>query len=288
MFTYLIVIIALALIFDYINGFHDAANSIATVVSTKVLTPLQAVTWAAFFNFLAYFIFDHGVAQTVSQIVNSEFVTLNVIFSGLIAAISWNLLTWWFGIPSSSSHTLIGGFAGAGVAHAYFSHLGDGLSISEIVNMGKIMPTVIFIVLAPLIGMIVAFLISIWFLHSFSKTIWPRLISVLVIAGSLLLLMSVVHLPEKEIVTIEKSVTEAKKDYEEKQLAANANPGNIHLEKAAKKAKATIMVKQKDLENANKLYNSNKPYPLKVVLFGHNMKWFLLAFILIVMAVFSM
>ncbi|HMR83392.1 MAG TPA: inorganic phosphate transporter [Niabella sp.] len=288
MFTYLIVIIALALIFDYINGFHDAANSIATVVSTKVLTPLQAVTWAAFFNFLAYFIFDHGVAQTVSQIVNSEFVTLNVIFSGLIAAISWNLLTWWFGIPSSSSHTLIGGFAGAGVAHAYFSHLGDGLSISEIVNMGKIMPTVIFIVLAPLIGMIVAFLISIWFLHSFSKTIWPRLISVLVIAGSLLLLMSVVHLPEKEIVTIEKSVTEAKKDYGEKQLAANANPGNIHLEKAAKKAKATIMVKQKDLENANKLYNSNKPYPLKVVLFGHNMKWFLLAFILIVMAVFSM
>ncbi|GAB3424034.1 inorganic phosphate transporter [Niabella aquatica] len=288
MFTYLIIIITLALIFDYINGFHDAANSIATVVSTKVLTPLQAVTWAAFFNFLAYFIFDHGVAQTVSQIVNAEFVTLNVIFSGLIAAIAWNLLTWWFGIPSSSSHTLIGGFAGAGVAHAYFSHMGDGLSISEIVNMGKIIPTVIFIVLAPLIGMIVAFLISIWFLHSFSKTIWPRIISVLVILCSLLLLISVVHLPEKEIVTIENHVTQAKKDYEEKQLAANVNPGNIHLAKAAEKAKATIMVKQKDFENANRLYNSGKPYPLKVVLFGHNMKWFLLAFILIVMSVFSM
>lgn len=288
MFTYLVIIIALALIFDYINGFHDAANSIATVVSTKVLTPLQAVTWAAFFNFLAYFIFDHGVAQTVSQIVNAEFVTLNVIFSGLIAAIAWNLLTWWFGIPSSSSHTLIGGFAGAGVAHAYFSHTGDGLSISEIVNMGKIMPTVLFIVLAPLIGMIVAFLISIWFLHSFSKTIWPRLISVLVIVGSLLLLMAMVHLPEKEMVTIESSVVKAKKDYEEKQLAASADPGNIHLQKAAEKSKATIMVKQKDLENASRLYNSNKPYALKVVLFGHNMKWFLLAFILIVMSAFSM
>src|SRR4026209_2026549 len=121
MTTFLIVIIALALIFDYISGFHDAANSIATIVSTKVLTPFQAVLWAALFNFLAYFIFkDHNVANTVSKTVKTEYITLAVVFSGLIASISWNLLTWWFGIPSSSSHTLMGGFAGAGIAHAGF------------------------------------------------------------------------------------------------------------------------------------------------------------------------
>src|SRR5688572_30698252 len=119
--SFIIVIIALALIFDYINGFHDAANSIATVVSTKVLTPFQAVLWAALFNFAAFFIFkDHGVADTVAKTVKHDAVAqtqmLVVVFSGLIAAISWNLLTWWFGIPSSSSHTLIGGFAGAGIA----------------------------------------------------------------------------------------------------------------------------------------------------------------------------
>src|SRR5262245_4870870 len=128
MVTYLLIIIALALIFDFINGFHDAANSIATVVSTKVLTPFQAVLWAALFNFVAYFIFtEHGVANTVAKTVhegNNEagvpYITLTVIFSGLIAAILWNLLTWWFGIPSSSSHTLIGGFAGAAIAHGGF------------------------------------------------------------------------------------------------------------------------------------------------------------------------
>src|SRR5215207_8206297 len=123
MATFLIIIIALALVFDYINGFHDAANSIATVVSTKVLTPFQAVLWAAMFNFIAYFIFkDHGVANTVAKTVKEDVVAGNtglvIIFSGLIAAILWNLLTWWFGIPSSSSHTLIGGFAGAGIAAA--------------------------------------------------------------------------------------------------------------------------------------------------------------------------
>ena len=119
MTSFLLVIIALALIFDFINGFHDAANSIATVVSTKVLTPVQAVLWAAIFNFVAYFIFkDHGVANTIAKTVTKEFITLPVVFSGLIAAICWNLLTWWFGIPSSSSHTLIGGFAGAAIAHA--------------------------------------------------------------------------------------------------------------------------------------------------------------------------
>ena len=110
MTTFLVVIIALALIFDFINGFHDAANSIATVVSTKVLTPFQAVIWAALFNSIAFFIFkDHGVADTVAKTVKPEHIAngnmMIVIFSGLIAAIAWNILTWQLGIPSSSSHT---------------------------------------------------------------------------------------------------------------------------------------------------------------------------------------
>src|SRR5215210_9291213 len=118
----LIIVIILALIFDYINGFHDAANSIATIVSTKVLTPFQAVLWAALFNFVAFFIFkDHGVANTIAKTVRQEFITMPVVFAGLIAAIAWNLFTWWFGIPSSSSHTLLGGFAGAAIAHGGFS-----------------------------------------------------------------------------------------------------------------------------------------------------------------------
>ena len=132
MTTFLIVIIALALIFDFINGFHDAANSIATVVSTKVLTPFQAVVWAAFFNFVAFFIFkDHGVADTVAKTVNEKMIIQSdmmvVIFSGLIAAIAWNLLTWWFGIPSSSSHTLIGGFAGAAIAYGGFDTINSAV-----------------------------------------------------------------------------------------------------------------------------------------------------------------
>src|SRR5213595_387703 len=130
--SFLLVIIILALIFDYINGFHDAANSIATVVSTKVLTPFQAVLWAAVFNFVAFFIFkDHGVANTVAKTVNPEHIDSNmmlvVVLSGLIAAIAWNLLTWWFGIPSSSSHTLIGGFAGAAIAHGGFGTINSAI-----------------------------------------------------------------------------------------------------------------------------------------------------------------
>ena len=141
----LIIIIILALGFDYINGFHDAANSIATIVSTKVLSPLQAVIWAAIFNFVAFFIFkDHGVANTIAKTVHESFITLPVIMSGLIAAILWNLLTWWLGIPSSSSHTLIGGFAGAAIAHAGF----------DAVNPEPIIKTVSFIVIAPFMGMI--------------------------------------------------------------------------------------------------------------------------------------
>ena len=181
MATLLIVIIALALIFDYINGFHDAANSIATIVSTKVLTPFQAVLWAALFNFVAFFIFkDHGVANTIAKTVKEEFITLPVVFSGLIAAISWNLLTWWFGIPSSSSHTLIGGFAGAAVAHAGFSS----------VNPEPVIKTVSFILLAPLVGMIIAFIISIWFIHSFKKGPWPKIISMGVLLAVFILLVN--------------------------------------------------------------------------------------------------
>lgn len=170
--TLLIVIIALALIFDYINGFHDAANSIATVVSTKVLTPFQAVIWAAFFNCVAYFIFkDHAVANTISKTVNKEFITLPVIFSGLIAAIFWNLLTWWYGIPSSSSHTLIGGFAGAAIAHA-LSTKGMDLSWGKIVESDIIINTVIFIFLAPLIGMAISIFITI---VTVMRNVWLRL-----------------------------------------------------------------------------------------------------------------
>lgn len=156
MSTLLIVVIVFALVFDFINGFHDAANSIATVVSTKVLSPLTAVLWAAFFNFVAYWIFELKVADTVAKIVKKENIDLAVVLSGLIGAIIWNLVTWWRGIPSSSSHTLIGGFAGAGAAHAG--------SFSAI-NVSVIMPVVYFIVLAPLFGMVLAYIISAITLH---------------------------------------------------------------------------------------------------------------------------
>lgn len=157
----LVVVIILAIIFDFINGFHDAANSIATVVSTRVLSPLVAVIWAAFFNFLAYWIFELNVADTVAKTVHPGNVTLTVVIAGLVAAIFWNLATWWWGIPSSSSHTLIGGFAGAGLAHAgSFSALA----------MDKILPVIYFIVLAPVIGLVISYLISIITLHLVKKS----------------------------------------------------------------------------------------------------------------------
>src|SRR4051812_6842380 len=138
-------LIAVALVFDFINGFHDAANSIATVVSTRVLSPLQAVVWAAFFNFVAAFTFGTAVAKTMGKgMIDLSVVTTGVIFAGLIGAIVWDLLTWWWGLPTSSSHALIGGYAGAAVARAGF---------------GAIVPsgwskTLIFIVCAPLIGLV--------------------------------------------------------------------------------------------------------------------------------------
>ncbi|GAA3769783.1 inorganic phosphate transporter [Flavobacterium ginsengiterrae] len=191
--TLLILIIVLALIFDYINGFHDAANAIATVVATKVLTPFQAVVWAAFFNFLAYWVFGFGVADTVAKTAHTMEINLVVILAGVIAAICWNLLTWWLGIPSSSSHTLIGGFAGAAVAHAIAVHgfsgyVGeDGATHYwyEIVSWYKAgkdgaMPSgvliiIAFIVLAPLLGALASYLISIWLLNASRKTIGPKI-----------------------------------------------------------------------------------------------------------------
>ena len=162
--TFVLIIIILALIFDYINGFHDAANSIATVVSTKVLTPFQAVLWAAFFNVVAFFIFkDHAVANTIGKTVFKEYITLPVIFSGLIAAIFWNLLTWWFGIPSSSSHTLIGGFAGAALTAAWMKD--SSLDIEQIVDSAKIWKTIAFILLAPLIGMFISMFFTLVMIH---------------------------------------------------------------------------------------------------------------------------
>jgi len=162
MLTILVIVIVLAVAFDYINGFHDAANSIATVVSTKVLTPFQAVLWAAAFNFAAYFYFtDHKVANTIAKTVVENYITLEVILAGLIAAISWNLFTWYYGIPSSSSHTLIGGFAGAGMAHALF--LGD--SVIGAINLVPTLKIISFIVLAPVVGMLISIIITLIILH---------------------------------------------------------------------------------------------------------------------------
>jgi inorganic phosphate transporter, PiT family len=183
--TLLIIIIALALIFDYINGFHDAANSIATVVSTKVLTPFQAVLWAALFNSVAFWIFkDHAVANSISKTVYKDFITLPVIFSGLLAAIFWNLLTWWYGIPSSSSHTLIGGFAGAAIAHALMIK-GIDFSWAKVVDSDTIVKTILFIFLAPIIGIIISIFISI---VTIMRNIWWRLaIIVIATAGTVLM-----------------------------------------------------------------------------------------------------
>jgi PiT family inorganic phosphate transporter len=157
-----IALICVALIFDYINGFHDAANSIATVVSTRVLSPGKAVVWAASFNFIAAFTFGTAVAKTVGAgLVDINIVTFAVIFAALIGAIVWDLITWYYGLPTSSSHALIGGYAGAAVAKAGFA---------AIIVSGWT-KTLIFIVLAPLIGMTLGFLImlaNLWIFRGFS------------------------------------------------------------------------------------------------------------------------
>ena len=180
----LIAIIALALIFDYINGFHDAANSIATIVSTKVLTPFQAVLWAALWNFAAFFlayyvIGEFKIGNTIAKTVNENYINLEVIFGGLVAAIIWNLITWWFGIPSSSSHTLIGGFLGAALMNAFvmdyqhvmaaqpdlslFATIKEAflqLMTQSVVKYEKVLPIFLFIFLAPILGMIISVIIT--------------------------------------------------------------------------------------------------------------------------------
>ena len=173
--TLLLIIIVLALIFDYINGFHDAANAIATIVATKVLTPFQAVVWAAFFNFLAYWVFGFGVADTVAKTAHTMDINLVVILSGVIAAIIWNLFTWWQGIPSSSSHTLIGGFAGAAIAHAGFGVVNWYSAGKEGGLPSGVLIIIAFIVLAPLLGALVSYLLSIWLLNASRKSIFPKL-----------------------------------------------------------------------------------------------------------------
>jgi PiT family inorganic phosphate transporter len=192
-FTLLIVIIVLALIFDYINGFHDAANSIATIVATKVLTPFQAVLWAAFFNFMAYWVFGFGVADTVAKTAHTSSIDLIVILAGVIAAIIWNLLTWWKGIPSSSSHTLIGGFAGAAIAHGFRDVTDPEHAGFKIVNWikdakeGELLPSgvmivILFIVFAPLLGMIISYFISLWMMYSSKKNIYPKIVTLVLMA----------------------------------------------------------------------------------------------------------
>ncbi len=159
---FLILIVVLTLIFDFINGFHDSANSIATVVSTRVLSPVAAVTMAAFFNFIAFLFFKLKVATTIGKgVVDPSVINLNVICAALIAAIAWNLFTWWKGLPSSSSHTLVGGLVGAAIAKAGFG----------VVVYSGVTKIIIFIIVAPVIGMLMSFIIStavVWIVKNMS------------------------------------------------------------------------------------------------------------------------
>jgi inorganic phosphate transporter, PiT family len=168
---FVILIIFIALVFDYTNGMHDSANSIATIVSTKVLTPKQAVVWAAFFNFVAFLIFGTAVAHTIGKgMIDINIVTPQVIFAGLLGTICWNLMTWWLGLPTSSSHALIGGYAGAAIAKA---------GLVAIIYSGWI-KTLIFLVLAPAIGLILGLLFKIiatWIIYKKTPQVidkWSR------------------------------------------------------------------------------------------------------------------
>jgi len=171
--SFLIFIILVALFFDFTNGMHDAANSISTVVSTRVLSPRQAVVWAAFFNFLAFLIFSTTVAVTIGKgIVDIKTVTATVILAGLVGAIFWNIITWYFGLPSSSSHALIGGYSGAAIAKSGFG----------VIILSGWYKTLLFIVLAPVIGLFLGFMlkiISTWILYKQSPALvnkWSRVL----------------------------------------------------------------------------------------------------------------
>jgi PiT family inorganic phosphate transporter len=186
------IIVLVALAFDFINGFHDAANSIATVVATRVLTPYQAVLWAATFNFIAVFVVGTGVAKTVgSGMIDLHYVTPYVILGGLIGAITWDLVTWWVGLPTSSSHALIGGYAGAAMARV--AHLRGLERIFDALIWDAWIKTVIFIFLAPLIGMTVAYLLMIavyWLFRSASPLKMDKYFRKLQLASSALLSFS--------------------------------------------------------------------------------------------------
>src|SRR5678809_583936 len=167
--AFVIILVLLALVFDYINGFHDAANSIATVVSTRVLSPGLAVIWAAFFNFIAFAVFGTRVAKSIGDGVRMDLITpelrLYVLLAALLGAVVWNLITWYLGLPTSSSHALLGGYAGAGIA-AYGG-------ISGLLKSDVWLRTLRFIVLSPLIGMVLGFFLMVivyWIFRSFSAT----------------------------------------------------------------------------------------------------------------------
>src|SRR5947209_15041558 len=159
----LVLVIALALGFDYTNGFHDAANSIATVVSTRVLSPRWAVLWAAFFNFVAFLVFKTHVANTIAKdVVDQHVLTIGVVFAGLVGAIGWNLITFWLGLPTSSSHALVGGIAGAAVAR----------SCTHVLVSSGLRKIGMFIVLSPLIGLVLGLTITIviqWIFHRYKR-----------------------------------------------------------------------------------------------------------------------
>ena len=164
MLSIVILLITLALIFDFINGFHDAANSIATVVSTRVLSPTAAVVWAAFWNFVAAFVFGTAIAKTVGKgLIDITIVDSTVVLAGLLGAIIWDLVTWWLGLPTSSSHALIGGYAGAAVAK---------VGTRAIIASGWT-KTLVFIVVAPVMGFVLALLLTVAFSWSLRRSL-PR------------------------------------------------------------------------------------------------------------------
>lgn len=302
--TLLIVIIVLALIFDYINGFHDAANAIATIVSTKVLTPFQAVIWAAIFNFVAYFIFkDHGVGETIAKTVKGT-VGLEVILSALIAAIIWNLITWWYGIPSSSSHTLIGGFTGAAVAAA---------GSFDVINTPVMLTIIGFIVIAPILGMLMAFVISVWFLNSFRHGIVPKIIALIVIACSALMLYYKIETNPSTILGIKetaavsqgvqlkevgnrtpaKTMGLAKGDIVASIDGASITDSKMFDKKLGDHRQggpiAFSVVRKGEVKQINTTYQPRFESRLtNLIIFGENVKWMLIAFILIALSLFSL
>ena len=301
----LVVIIILALVFDYINGFHDAANSIATVVSTKVLTPFQAVIWAAVFNFAAFFIFkDHGVANTVAKTVKTEWISLYVVLAGLLASIIWNLLTWWFGIPSSSSHTLIGGLAGAAIANGGFGAI-------NMASSPNILQTAAFIIIAPLVGMALAFIISLWFLLSFRKDVLPRIVSLLMLALVGFVLSTQLTTKRTDLAALKLKqtndtlmVSDVANGSTGQKMGFKKNDKILSFQSQPAPDPNTVEQAFKNMKPGDKfsmtVLRKDKPTPVdatyqtrfhnqagNVIFFGANFKWVLLAFILSIFAIFT-